>query len=88
MDAQEMAAWMLSRVERDGCLYQEDAVYHLVSLGANDLLRINADGNEVLGTKVLAAFRRLTNTTVVWVRRDRYWRFRVDQDGPGREAEW
>lgn len=87
MDAEEMAVWMLARVEGERCLYQVDAVDHLLRVGADELLRINAAGNEVLDSKVLDAFRRLTENTVVWVRRERYWRLRVDEDLPGRDAE-
>jgi hypothetical protein len=49
-------------------------------------LRENADGNLVLGTETLAAFLALSAETVVWVKPDRYWRFRVAEDEPGREA--
>lgn len=84
MDAAGMAAWMLSRVEADGCLYQEDAVAHLMDIGEEELLRLNDAGNQVLGKGVLAAFRGLTESSVVWDRRERYWRSRVQADGPGR----
>ena len=87
MDAKEMAAWMLARIEGERCLYQVDAVDYLLRVGANELLRINAAGNEVLDNKVLDAFRRLTENTVVWVSRERYWRLRVEEDVPGRQAE-
>jgi len=29
---------------------------------------------------------KITETTVVWVKPDRYWRWRVAEDEPGREA--
>lgn len=87
MDAKEMAAWMLARVESERCLYQVDAVDYLLRIGADELLRINVAGNEVLDNKVLDAFRILTENTVVWVTRERYWRLRVEEDAPGREAE-
>ncbi|WP_089681937.1 DUF6953 family protein [Billgrantia gudaonensis] len=82
----DAAAWMLSEIDREGCLYQDDVVDYLVKHGAEDLLRENADGNLAVGTRVLTAFRRLTETDVVWVKPDRYWRFRVAEDEPGREA--
>ena len=56
---------MLSKIESDGRLYQEDAMYHLVVSGEEALLRINSHGNQVLGSPVLTAFRRLTEDTVV-----------------------
>lgn len=81
-----VAAWMLGRVELEGCIYQDDVVDHLVKAKREDLLSENADGNQVVGKAILAAFLHLTATTVVWVKPDRYWRRRVAEDEPGREA--
>ena len=50
------------------------------------LLRENADGNLVVGREVLDVFKSLAEATVVWVKPDRYWRLRVAEDEPGREA--
>jgi hypothetical protein len=86
MTAGEVAAWMLSRLRKDQCIYQDDVVDYLVKGKAEELLRENADGNLVLGRQVLDAFKKLTETNVVWVRSDFYWRFRVKEDEPGREA--
>ena len=77
---------MLQEIERHGCIYQDDVVDYLVKAKADDLLRENADGNLVVGKTVLEAFLRLTEKTVVWVKPDRYWRSRVPEDEPGREA--
>ncbi|WP_455921818.1 DUF6953 family protein [Pseudomonas putida] len=86
MDAGAVAEWMLSQIERDACVYQDDVVDHIVKSGNEELLIENADGNQVLGRGVLAAFRKLTPDNVVWVKPDRYWRFRVSEDEPGRDA--
>lgn len=75
-----------SKIESDGCTYQEDVVDFLVRADAESLLRENADGNLVLSREVLAEFKKLTAADVVWVRADRYWRYRVPEDEPGREA--
>ncbi|TAA10261.1 hypothetical protein EA658_04585 [Pseudoxanthomonas winnipegensis] len=77
---------MLSELEQHGCIYQDDVVDHLVRAKADSMLRENSDGNLVVGKSVLDAFKKLTETTVVWVKPDRYWRFRVAEDEPGREA--
>ncbi len=77
---------MLELIHRDSCLYQDDVVDYLVKAKREDLLTENADGNQVIGKAVLAAFRKLTPETVVWVKPDRYWRFRVAEDEPGRDA--
>ena len=86
MTLETVAAWILAQVERDGCIYQDDVVDYLVKAKREDLLTENADGNQVVGKAVLAAFRRLTEATVVWVKPDRYWRWRVAEDEPGRDA--
>lgn len=86
MTPDTVAAWMLAQVERDGCIYQDDVVDYLVKAKREDLLTENADGNQVVGKAVLAAFLKLTAITVVWVKPDRYWRWRVAEDEVGREA--
>jgi hypothetical protein len=86
MDAVAAAKWMLAQLERDGCIYQDDVVDYLVKAKADVLLRENSDGNLVVGRALLDAFKKLTETTAVWVKPDRYWRWRVKEDEPGREA--
>nr|WP_298167086.1 hypothetical protein [uncultured Pseudomonas sp.] len=86
MTPDSIAHWMLAQLEREMCIYQDDVVDYLVNAGRDDLLTENSDGNLVIGKAVLAAFRKLTETTVVWVKPDRYWRFRVPEDEPGRDA--
>lgn len=82
----DVTAWMLGKIECDSCLYQDDVVDFLVKSDREEFLKENADGNLALGAPLLNAFKKATETTVVWVKPDRYWRFRVDQDEPGREA--
>ncbi|EJM20673.1 hypothetical protein PMI21_01019 [Pseudomonas sp. GM18] len=86
MDADSVAVWMLDQIQREDCIYQDDVVDHLITAGREDLLAENAEGNQVIGKTVLAAFRKLTPDSVVWVKPDRYWRFRVAEDEPGRDA--
>lgn len=86
MQAKEAASWMLAQVEKHGCIYQDDVVDYLVKAGAEELLRENSDGNLVVGRAVLDAFKAITETTVVWVKPDLYWRWRVTEDEPGRKA--
>ena len=77
---------MLTQLRNEDCLYQEDVVDHLVRSQSEYLLRENSQGNQVLARPVLNAFKKLTPDDVVWVRPDQYWRFRVKEDEPGREA--
>lgn len=82
----DLVQWMLSNLEKDGCLYQEDVVDYLVKNNQMDLLKENADGNLVLKLSVNSSFKKHTVENVVWVKPDRYWRYRVPEDEPGREA--
>lgn len=86
MKPEAVVSWMLNQLTRDGCLYQDDVVDHLVRQHSEELLVENADGNLALGRSILAAFRAKTENEVVWVKPDKYWRFRVAEDEPGREA--
>lgn len=86
MDAKQVAQWMLDQLRRDDCIYQDDVVDYLVKAGTEALLRENSDGNLVLGRGVLDAFKSESKDTVVWVKPERYWRWRVAEDEPGREA--
>jgi hypothetical protein len=86
MDAESIAGWMYIKLEKDGCVYQDDVVDYLVKSKGENFLRENSAGNLVLGRKVLDTFKRLTEINVVWVKPERYWRFRVAQDEIGRDA--
>ncbi|TDM62385.1 hypothetical protein C5B72_13370 [Acinetobacter sp. KU 011TH] len=77
---------MFKKLCIDGCLYQDDVVDYLVKNFYFDFLKENADGNLALATNLLTAFKKPTLKNVVWVKPDRYWRFRVLEDEPGREA--
>ena len=78
---------MLERLKEDGiCLYQDEVVDFLLLNCCSELLRENADGNIAITTTCLSAFRTLTPDNVVWVKRERYWRFRTPEDELGREA--
>ncbi|HBE5941961.1 TPA: ATP-dependent RNA helicase HrpA [Citrobacter freundii] len=76
----------MSNLMTDGCLYQQDVVDHLVKSGNEQHLKENADGNQALSTKVINAFRVESGENVVWVKPDKYWRYRVPEDEGGREA--
>lgn len=77
---------MLAKLFEDGCLYQDDVVDYLVKNHYNDFLKENANGNVVLKLSLNSAFKKQTLENVVWVKPDRYWRYRVEEDEPQREA--
>ncbi|HGY0991864.1 TPA: hypothetical protein ACNU17_001288 [Aeromonas salmonicida subsp. pectinolytica] len=86
MTPTEVSHWMLQALEHEGCLYQDDVVDYLVKNSGEALLRENADGNLVLAKPVLDAFLAKTKESVVWVKPDFYWRWRVPEDEPVRNA--
>jgi hypothetical protein len=86
MNVEKVSEWMRAQLDNEGCLYQDDVVDYLVKSGAELLLRENSDGNLVIVRKLLTEFRKLTQDDVVWVKPERYWRFRVLEDEPSRET--
>lgn len=85
IDVHAAASWMLAQINKDGCVYQDAVVDYLVRAKAEKLLKENVYGDWVIGTQLLAVFRKLTETNVVWVKSEKYWRTRVSEDEPGRE---
>ena len=86
MELKDVIEWMLANLEKDGCLYQDDVVDYLVKNNQMDFLKENSEGNLVLKLNVNSGFKKKTEENVVWVKPDRYWRYRVPEDESGREA--
>jgi hypothetical protein len=84
---QDVAAWMLEEVNREGQLYQSEAVDEIEGRFGDEFVYENDNGNPAIARKVLAAFRKLTEETVVWDRWDFCWRLRDESDDPGRKQE-
>ncbi|GAB2938173.1 DUF6953 family protein [Hafnia psychrotolerans] len=86
MENNDIAQWMLKKLSKEGCVYQDDVVDYLIKSKDESHLIENADGNQVLGRPLLNEFLKLTKDDVVWVRSGFYWRYRVAEDEPGRNA--
>ncbi|HAG3253118.1 TPA: hypothetical protein H2U89_000558 [Salmonella enterica] len=86
INKEQAVHWMIQSLQKDGCLYQDDVVDHLVKTKSEVLLIENADGNLALSRQILTLFMKHTADDVVWVKPRRYWRYRVAEDEPGREA--
>ncbi|TLX56962.1 hypothetical protein DN824_13045 [Stutzerimonas nosocomialis] len=71
---------MVAQLEREKLIYLDEVVDLLSNAKRDYLVSESSDSNLVIGKAVLAAFRKLTETIVVWVKPDRYWRFRVPED--------
>ena len=86
MKVDEVVQWMLDKFQKDQCLYQDDVVDFLVKRDLMSYLKENTEGNLVLKLSINSAFKKQTIDNVVWVKPDRYWRYRVAEDELGREA--
>ena len=83
----EVARWMFEQLKQVRYLYQEVVVYQIIERFGEQFTYINENGNPAINREVLTAFRKLTERTVVWERGDRVWRFREDDDEPGRQQD-
>jgi uncharacterized protein DUF6953 len=77
-DAEAVARWMATTVERHGYLYQEVAVQEVVELFGVRFTYLNAAGNRAINKDVLQAFNVLTGKSVAWEVGPRAWRKRAD----------
>lgn len=86
MDIKALVDWMLNMLEKDRCLYHDDVVNYLIKNKQEDFLKENSKGNLVLKLSVNSEFKKKTEENVVWVKPERYWRYRVSEDEPNRKA--
>lgn len=78
---------MTAQVERNGCLYQDDAADYLFKHFGKAFAHENDTGGMSIAKSVLAEFRAMTEKTVVWDRSEKCWRRRERGDGSGRLAD-
>ena len=83
---EDVARWMQGKMERDGNLYQIDAAHDIEAEFGREFVYENERGNLAIERRVLRAFRKLTEDTVVWMRWKRCWTKREKNDPPGRQA--
>ena len=79
--ATQVAVWMLKELKRRGKLHQDTVVYEIAEKFGRQFT-YDKNGNLTIRIDVLAAFRKLTKDSVVWVREDSYWRMRDPHDTP------
>ena len=82
-----VARWMVEQLDRDRYLEQEVVLHEIEAMFGDAYVYTNDSGNLAIAKSVLAAFRELTGTDVVWERSERLWRRRETHDGPGRAQE-
>jgi hypothetical protein len=83
----DVARWMLGELKRRRELYQADAVAAIEKLFGSRFVYDNENGNPAIDRRVLRAFRKLTEETVIWDRWSFAWRLRRPGDAPGRKQE-
>ena len=82
LTAKDVAAWMLKQVETKGVLYQQDAAWHIRRYFGECFVGLNENSNPAISKKVLKEFGLISLKTVVWNRRELYWRLRQPSDPP------
>lgn len=82
LTAKDVAEWMLKEVETKGGLYQKDAAWHIRRYFGKQFIYLNENHNPAISREVLKEFLLISMKTVVWNRRERYWRVRQPNDPP------
>lgn len=73
----DVALFMLSELNKNEYLYQEEAVYKIEEKFGEDFVYYNNNGGQSISKGVLAEFRKLT-PNVVWERGEKCWRLKED----------
>jgi hypothetical protein len=81
----DIAQWMLSVIEEQGELSQNNAFYEINKRFGSGFTSISNSGSPSVGRNVLTAFRKISDDVVIWERADKKWRKREFYDAPGRE---
>jgi hypothetical protein len=85
LNPEDIAEWMLAELERDGLLYQDEAVFQIEKRFGTQFAPTNDNGNPSIRKDVLKAFGRISGDGIVWERGERLWRRRDARDDPGRQ---
>ncbi|MBK9266343.1 MAG: hypothetical protein IPM54_41980 [Polyangiaceae bacterium] len=78
---------MLEEVKTKGTLYQRDAVEHIDRHFGQRFVYSNENDNPAISTNVLKEFERISLKTVVWNRREFFWRLRQPSDPSSRSVD-
>lgn len=77
---EDVARYMLRRLQETSYLYQEQIVYEIQSKFGERFTYTNENGNLAIDRLVLKEFRELSGEDVVWERSERLWRRRASYD--------
>ena len=86
--ANDVAKWMLDRLDNTPWLYQEDTVYKIRAEFGDDFVYSNESGNLAISKAVLREFRKISEGKVVWEKGEKAWRkVRAGEKYKGRQVE-
>lgn len=83
----EIAKWMLDKIESENFVYQETVVYDISSRFGEEFTYLNDAGNLAIRRDVLKALRKISEDSVVWERGERMWRRRAYYDDVGKRQQ-
>ncbi|HUB93516.1 MAG TPA: hypothetical protein VMB52_03355 [Verrucomicrobiae bacterium] len=81
----DVAQWMLSVIQAQGELTQNNAFYEINKRFGSSFTTISNAGSPSISRSVLTAFRKISDDIVIWERGDKKWRKREFYDSPGRQ---
>lgn len=81
----DIAQWMLSTIQEQGELSQNNAFYEINKRFGSGFTTISNSGIPSIGRSVLTAFRKISDEVVIWERGEKKWRKREFYDAPGRQ---
>jgi hypothetical protein len=88
VEADAAAKWMLDELKKqNGVLYQDDAASQIADQFGDSFIYENESGGVCIDKQVLAAFRKVTGDSVVWISGERLWRLREQGDDPTRQQK-
>jgi hypothetical protein len=83
MTENEVAKYMVKRLEEEKILYQAVIVSEIEQKFGEPFFYYNENGHSAISRKVIKEFTKMT-PNVVWVSGEKFWRLRQKYDDPGR----
>jgi hypothetical protein len=83
--ANDVAQWMLSVIQEQGELSQNNAFYEISKRFGSGFTTVTNSGSPSIKASVLTAFKKISADSVIWERGDKKWRKREFYDAPGRQ---
>jgi len=83
--ASDVAQWMLSAIQEQGELTQNNAYYYINKHFGSGFTTVTNSGSPSIKRSVLTAFQKISEDSVIWERGDKKWRKREFYDVPGRQ---